>query len=249
MCAGHVRDAARFLGISWQFLGLSVQAMFGTRCASHPNFHVFLDNFLDTVCRQCPGLVGAAVGIQHDFQVLLGEQFLDMVFRPCPGRGNSGKFLGTMYRARSGRVLAVVGTQPDFQAFIGHVRDASWPWQGRSLIFRQLLEHGVHAVFGTRLGHGRDAAWFPRIFRQFLGHGVWAMSRMLSCLGCIMAKARTESIFMQFWAVSRTRCGSHVQDVAGTHLDFHVFLGNFWNTMCRQSSGRIWSAVGMQPGF
>ncbi|CAA2954921.1 Hypothetical predicted protein [Olea europaea subsp. europaea] len=35
----------------------------------------------------------------------------------------------------------------------------------------------------------------------------------------------------------------------GTHPDFQVFLSTFWNTVCRQCSGRVWAMEGMQPSF
>ncbi|CAA2988013.1 Hypothetical predicted protein [Olea europaea subsp. europaea] len=61
-------------------------------------------------------------------------------------------------------------------------------------------------------GRGMDAAWFSGISRQFLGHG-----RVLVGTG-------TQP---DFQAVSSTRCVGHVQDAAGTKLDFQAFLGVF----------------------
>ncbi|CAA2954920.1 Hypothetical predicted protein [Olea europaea subsp. europaea] len=188
-------DAVRFLGISWKFLGLSVQAMFRmphgqgrdvswprpypghvlAAVGTQPNFQAmfgthhgyvsgnfgqFLGHDVQAMSRmrqgriltfkQCPGLVGATVGMQHDFQVLLGN-FWDMVCKPCPRRGrDAARFLGilrqflghsveAMTRTRPGHdrdATATIGMQLDFQEILesfwewcaGHVRDVSWPW-------------------------------------------------------------------------------------------------------------------------
>ncbi|CAA3015607.1 Hypothetical predicted protein [Olea europaea subsp. europaea] len=52
-----------------------------------------------------------------------------------------------------------------------------------------------------------------------------------------------------FLGISRTRCAGHIQDAVRTHLDFHVILGNFFDPVCMQSSGRVGADVGMRPDF
>ncbi|CAA3000141.1 Hypothetical predicted protein [Olea europaea subsp. europaea] len=164
-------------------LARHVQDAVGT----HPDFEVFLGYFWNIVCRQCSGCVWATARMQSGFQAFLGS-FWDTVCRPCPGYYRdtswfsciSRQFLGhdeqdLECRPCSGPVMATVGTEPNFQAILGHVRDASWPRQGWSLIFRQFW-----AVSRTRCaGHvqdATDASKLSGIFRKFLEHGVQAMS-------------------------------------------------------------------------
>ncbi|CAA2938745.1 Hypothetical predicted protein [Olea europaea subsp. europaea] len=64
-----------------------------------------------------------------------------------------------------------------------------------------------------------------------------------------MATTVTEPDFQAILEVSRTWCVGHVQDAVGMHPDFQVFLGGFWNTVCRQCLGHVWVVAGMQPGF
>ncbi|CAA2954912.1 Hypothetical predicted protein [Olea europaea subsp. europaea] len=147
-----------------------------------------------------------------------------------------------------------------------------------------------------RLGRGKDVAWFSGISRQFLGHGVQAMSRMLQghiliftyfyvVSGMVGTQAMSrmhhghgnvreasglltgmQPDFQAFVVVSRTLCVGHVQDVAvmqsnfqaflgyvqnaaGTHPDFHVFLRNVIDTMYRQCSACVGATAWMQPDF
>ncbi|CAA2984918.1 Hypothetical predicted protein [Olea europaea subsp. europaea] len=151
-CAGNVRDASGpWKGcslVSRQFLGHSVQAIFGMRRAiagMQPDFSTFLGSFWDTMCKPQLRHIWALSGTQLDFQAFVGS-FLGTVCRPCPRR-----------------VLVAVGRNPNFQAFVGslwarcagHVRDASWPRLGRGQIFRHFL-----AISGTQCaGCVWDASW------------------------------------------------------------------------------------------
>ncbi|CAA2954918.1 Hypothetical predicted protein [Olea europaea subsp. europaea] len=220
----RVRDVARFSGISREFLGDGVQAMDRTLLGDGTDtarLSGIFGKFLGTEVfgTRCVGHVKDATGTHPDFQAVCGHR-VQAMFEMYPGLdwdadwllGISWQFLGlsvqAMFgtphghsrdpswpRARSGSVVAVVGTQLDFQAFVGslwawcagHVRDASWPWQGHSLIFRHFL----------------TVSW------------TW----------------------------------SYIQDAIGTHPDFHVFLGNFFDLVCKQFLGRVGAAVGMQPDF
>ncbi|CAA2955335.1 Hypothetical predicted protein [Olea europaea subsp. europaea] len=79
------------------------------------------------------------------------------------------------------------------------------------------------------------------------------------CPGRVIATTGTETDFQAFFVVSGIRCTSHLQDTTGTYpdfqdatgirSDFHVFLDNFLDTMCRQCLGRNRTAAGMQPDF
>ncbi|CAA3009668.1 Hypothetical predicted protein [Olea europaea subsp. europaea] len=148
------RDAVWFSGISRQFLGHSVQAM-SRMLGTHPDFHVFLCNILDTVYRSCQGHVRTTAGMELDFQVIPSS-----FWGWCAGHVRDASW--------PGNVRDVATMQPDFQAFLGNFLDTvCWPCQAHQ------------AMSEKRLSHGRDAAWFSGISRQFLGHGVQAMSRML----------------------------------------------------------------------
>ncbi|CAA2985520.1 Hypothetical predicted protein [Olea europaea subsp. europaea] len=77
-CAGNVQDAT---GRQPDFYDILGHVLAGA--GMQPYFQAFLGSFWVTVSkpslrciRQCSGLVEAAVGLQHDFQVLLGKQFL-----------------------------------------------------------------------------------------------------------------------------------------------------------------------------
>ncbi|CAA2954909.1 Hypothetical predicted protein [Olea europaea subsp. europaea] len=77
------RDAIKFPSISRQFLGHSVQARSTTRQGRSPIFFGISRQFLgDSV--PSPGRVLAAVGTYLDFQAFLGN-FMDSMCRPCPG--------------------------------------------------------------------------------------------------------------------------------------------------------------------
>ncbi|CAA2955326.1 Hypothetical predicted protein [Olea europaea subsp. europaea] len=111
------------------------------------------------------GCILAEVGTHPDFQPFHGN-FWDSMCRPCPGC-----------------VMATVGMEPNFQAILGNFMDTvckPCPGCGRdasrlSSIFRQFLEHDVHAMFGKRLVRKRDEAMFSSSFRDtgcrpFLGY-------------------------------------------------------------------------------
>ncbi|CAA2955343.1 Hypothetical predicted protein [Olea europaea subsp. europaea] len=200
---GCGRDATRFPGIFGQFLGHSVQATYTTRqgrnpifkhfstvsgrqCASHKwdisgwwqgrslifrhFWEVFGHGVLATsgaclIAVGTPPNFSTFVGIHPDFQAFLGN-FWDSMCKPCPGR-----------------VMATVGMEPNFQVILGSFMDTvckPCPRCGRdasrlSSIFRRFLEHDVQAMFGTRLVHDRDAAWFSGSFRDTV---------CKSCPGC-----------------------------------------------------------------
>ncbi|CAA3008312.1 Hypothetical predicted protein [Olea europaea subsp. europaea] len=127
-------------------------------------------------------------------------QFVSMVCRPYPGR-----------------ILVMVGSSPIFKHFLafsgtrcpGHVRDASWPH--------------VQAMFRVRLGHGRDAVWFPGVSRQFSG---------TLCVGHVQDTAGTHLDFHVFLdnfldTMSRQFLG-RVGAAAGMQSSFQAFLRIFW---------------------
>ncbi|CAA2955344.1 Hypothetical predicted protein [Olea europaea subsp. europaea] len=213
-------------------------AVSGTRCASHvqdaarmlPDFQVFLGSLWNTVCRQCSGRVWAVAGIQPSFRAFL-DSFWDT--------GCNLIFRQIWEVLRHG------------------VQGTSGKRLGRG-IFRQLLEPGVQAVSETRLGCGRDAAWFPGIFRQFLGHGnfwdalglLYESSDFQAFLGSFL-----DTVFKLcpgydrdvtlFSGISRQFQGHGVQAMTRTHQgyvgmqpDFQAFLGSSW-TWC---AGRVWDA-------
>ncbi|CAA2938744.1 Hypothetical predicted protein [Olea europaea subsp. europaea] len=202
--------------------------------------------------------------------------------------------------------MAKAGTERDFQAILGRDKDAARfsgisaqfmgcsvqalsgmrPGYGRDVV----CGYGVLVESETHPGRDKDIARFSDSSRQFLGHSV--PSR-----GCCRDASRLSGIFMQFLehgvqalsgtrtriqpgfqAVFRTRCAGHVQDAAGTHSDFYVFLGRvqatagtqpdfqaflggrdvalfsgisrqFVGTVCRPSLGRILAAIETQPNF
>ncbi|CAA2954913.1 Hypothetical predicted protein [Olea europaea subsp. europaea] len=102
-------------------------------------------------------------------------------------------------------------------------------------------------MFGPHLGCDRDAAWFPGISRQFRGHGVQAMSRMLK--GHIL-------IFTYFYAFSWTWCAGNVRDASGllqgcSLISKHLWaiLFSFWVTVCRSCQGRFRATAGTKLDF
>ncbi|CAA3002856.1 Hypothetical predicted protein [Olea europaea subsp. europaea] len=72
------------------------------------------------------------------------------------------------------------------------------------------------------MGHVRDASW-PR-------------------QGCSL-------ISRHFYAIFGTRCTSHVKDTLGTQPDFQVFLGSFWDMVCRPCPVRVQAMTGTWPDF
>ncbi|CAA2952721.1 UDP-D-apiose/UDP-D-xylose synthase 2 [Olea europaea subsp. europaea] len=119
------REAARFLGIYRQFLGIGVEAQSGTRHChdkTKPAFQAFLGNFW----------------------VAMFGMFLDHVrdasrFSTEPRKHDVQDMLGT--QARSQAFWAVFRTW-----YAGHIRDKSWSWQGCSLIFKLFFTVSEHYV-------------------------------------------------------------------------------------------------------
>ncbi|CAA3008313.1 Hypothetical predicted protein [Olea europaea subsp. europaea] len=225
VAAGTQPDFQTFLGSFWDTLdaswlqqghsltfryfmaifGQSVHAVSGMR----PGCGIY-GQLLGIVCSPCPGRVLSRQG-QPDFHSYIGN-FWVTVCKPCPG----------CHRDIS--LFSCISTQFSRARCAGIVLDASGP--------RQFLEHGVQAMFGMRLGHDRDAAWFPSISRQFLGHDVQAMSRLLQ--GYIL-------IFTYFYTISWTRCVGHVQDA------FEPWQGQslIFRSPC---AGHVKDALGPQQG-
>ncbi|CAA2966823.1 Hypothetical predicted protein [Olea europaea subsp. europaea] len=111
---GHGRDGACFSGISWQFLGLGVQAMSRMR-----------QGCLRTV-RPCSERVMAMAGMESDFQAILCSFGTRCAVHIQDATGTHpdfhvflGSFWSTVCKQCSGRVWAAVGMQPSFQAFLG----------------------------------------------------------------------------------------------------------------------------------
>ncbi|CAA2955338.1 Hypothetical predicted protein [Olea europaea subsp. europaea] len=189
---GHVRDAS-WPRQGWRLIFRHFFAVSRSRCAGHlqdatgtlPEFLVFFGSFWNTVCKQCSGCIWATTGMQPGFQAFLGHVRDVSGLRSCQGhvRTTAGMELDFQVIPSSfwgwcaghvrdaswpGNVRDVATMQPDFQAFLGNFLDTvCWPCQAHQ------------AMSEKRLSHGRDAAWFSGISRQFLGHGVQAMSRML----------------------------------------------------------------------
>ncbi|CAA3002862.1 Hypothetical predicted protein [Olea europaea subsp. europaea] len=247
-CAGHVRDAARFLGICKLFVGTMCRPYPGhvlVAVGTQPNFQAMFSVF-----RQCSGLFEAAVGLQLDFQVLLGEQFLGhgvqaMSWMRQGGSQNFRQFLGH-------NVQAMTRTRP------AHDRDATYflgnsgkflgtVYRARSgRVLAVLLEHGVHIVSGMRLGHGRDAAWFPGIFRQFLGHGVWAMSRPRP--GRVLATVGMQPNFQAFVGSLWAQCVGHVWDASRSWLGHRLIFRHFFAIFGTMCAGHVWDASWPRQG-
>ncbi|CAA2986365.1 Hypothetical predicted protein [Olea europaea subsp. europaea] len=135
------------------------------------------------------GHVVAKVGTELDFKAILGS-FMDTVCKPCPGYGkDTSRLPGIFRKFLELDVQAMFGMRlvhdKDATWFLGsfrdtmcQIRDKSWPWKGRSLIFRHfstVFGHHVQAMSGTHPGHDRDVTSFSGISRQFLAHGVQAM--------------------------------------------------------------------------
>ncbi|CAA3016151.1 Hypothetical predicted protein [Olea europaea subsp. europaea] len=129
---------------------------------------------------------------------------------------------------------------------------------------RQFLGPGLHSMFGTRLGHGRDAARFLGIFGQFLG------TLCQRCLGYVLGTTGMQPDFQaflrsfwdivcrpypgrrtqpDFFDISRKLLGHGEQDMSRTQLDFQAFLYSFWDTMCKPCSGCVHATASMQPDF
>ncbi|CAA2954923.1 Hypothetical predicted protein [Olea europaea subsp. europaea] len=226
---GMQPDFRIFLGHLQVVIGAYFLAVFGTRCACNFRDASGRRQGCNLVFRSCPGCVMTTTGMEPDF-------------RQCPGR-----------------IVAGAGIQPDFQAFLGsfwdtctgHVRDASWPGQGWSLIFRQfraVFGPDVPAIFGTP--PGQDS-----VCRSSLGR-VMATARMQPDLQCV-GNVRDASGLLQgcnlisrhLWVVSGIRCAGHAQDVAGMQPDFQAFQGGFWDMVCRPRPGCIRATAGSQPDF
>ncbi|CAA2984551.1 Hypothetical predicted protein [Olea europaea subsp. europaea] len=83
--------------------------------------------------------------------------------------------------------------------FLGHGVQAMFGMRrGHSLILRHFWEisvhdvqgmsgYGVKALFWSHPSRGKAVAYFPGFYRQFLGHGVHAMSMTRSYLGYVLA--------------------------------------------------------------
>ncbi|CAA2985523.1 Hypothetical predicted protein [Olea europaea subsp. europaea] len=164
--------------------------------------------------------------------------------------------------------------QPNFQVVsrtqcAGHVWDASGPWQGRSLIFKHFWEvsghgvqgmsrHGVQALFGSHPGHGRVIAYFPGFFRQFLGHGVQAMSMTRSYLGYVLATIGTQVMSgthpgygrdaAKFSGIFGQFMGHGEHDMSKMQPDFQSFLvsGQGVQAMFGKSPGRVLPGISRQ---
>ncbi|CAA2938743.1 Hypothetical predicted protein [Olea europaea subsp. europaea] len=200
-----------------------------------PDFHVFLGDFWEAICRPCSGRVWATVGMQLDFQAFLGH--VQDASWPRQGRNLifsiSRQFVGTVYKQCLGRFPATLGMQADFKPNKGssvyrlcqgrrHVPKHSGQFLGHSVqaLFRTSHGHAtaqpdfqafigsswVTAMSGTRPDCDRNATKFLGISKQFLEHSVQAMSR---------AQQGRSLIFMYFSVVSGKRCTGHVQDASG----------------------------------
>ncbi|CAA3000148.1 Hypothetical predicted protein [Olea europaea subsp. europaea] len=251
-CAGHVRDAGTFLGISRQFLGQGVHAMSGTQACfraflgrgahattrTWADFQAFLGSLWHMECwplrgrRTFSGRVQATGRTQPDFQAFLGI---------------SGQFLSTVYRTYPGGIQALVmsGTCP------GHDRDACRFSSTR----RQC---GVPAMSETHFyGHSvQDMSTMQPEFQAFLGK---------LCSGHVLVAARMQPDFQAFLGYGHvqdaswlrqgrssifrhtkvTRCADHVRDVGM----FPGILGSFWDMVCRPCSRRVLVVAGKQPDF
>ncbi|CAA3002859.1 Hypothetical predicted protein [Olea europaea subsp. europaea] len=244
-CAGHVQDGLgrslifrhfwdsvskaetefdfqAIIGTFRQFLEHDVQAMSGMRLVRDRDAAWFSGSFRDTVCRPFQD----AVGTNPDFHIFL-----------C-------SFLDTMCRQCSRLVWAVA-------LFPGNVRDTSRPHQEHKKIFNQMKE--VRCT-----GHARHPGTIPGILGSF-----WdTMCRLNSRQ--VRATTRMQpdfQAFLGFWAWCAVMSGTHpgttrtvlgFQVILGVfghvaqamfeirpdhdrnELDFHAFLGNFWDMMCRQ---------------
>ncbi|CAA2984912.1 Hypothetical predicted protein [Olea europaea subsp. europaea] len=206
-CARQVQDAA---GTHPDF-----EAISGTRCVghvhdtagTHPDFHVFLGNFLDTVSRQFSGRVGAAAGMQSNFQDVAGTHLEFQVFL--------GSFWNMVCMQCLGCIWAVAVSRT---WCTGHDGDASGPRQGRSLIFRLFWEvfgHGLQATSGILRGQAP------------LGHGVQAMSRTRPRYGHV----QDASWSWQGYNLIFRPCPGCVLIAVGTQPDFQALLGSFWGTV------------------
>ncbi|CAA2955399.1 Hypothetical predicted protein [Olea europaea subsp. europaea] len=190
-CAGHVENAAASV----------------TRCAGHvqnaagtlPNFQVFLGSFWDAVYRSCPGRVQAMAGTQLDFQVMKCRLFsghvqtmtgtepdFQVIFGTRPDHGISRQFVGTVCWSSPGRIPTVTKTQLDFLRFLGNFWDTVCRPCLKRIMAKAGTERDFHAILGSywdtlcrpSRGYGRGACRLSGIFRQFLEHGVQAMSGM-----------------------------------------------------------------------
>ncbi|CAA2955350.1 Hypothetical predicted protein [Olea europaea subsp. europaea] len=100
-------------------------------------------------------------------------------------------------------------------------------------------------MFGTRLGRGSDVARFLGISRQFLGHGVQALSRMLQRPGCVLASVGMQPDFKAFVGSLWARCAGHVRDGLGRSLIFR----HFWDSVYKRCPGLVMGKVETEFDF
>ncbi|CAA2984915.1 Hypothetical predicted protein [Olea europaea subsp. europaea] len=166
---GHGKDKARFSGNFVQFLGYGVQSISRMRQGHILTFRKFL------------GCIGAVVGMQPNFQALLGNFWDTVALGATLGCSlifrHSWDFLGMVCMLCPGRVLAAIGMQPNFQAFVGSLwaRPCSrcvMAKVGTEPDFQAILGSFVDTVCRLHPGCSKDASRLSSIFGQFLEHDV-----------------------------------------------------------------------------
>ncbi|CAA3011495.1 Hypothetical predicted protein [Olea europaea subsp. europaea] len=254
------RDAARFSGIYWQFMGPDVQAMSGTH-HGHGILRQFLEHGVqamfemhlgrDRDATRFPGIsrprsrcILATVGMHPDFQAFVGS-----LWTRCAGHVQDASYprqFCTVFRTRCAvHIQDATGTHPDFQAAVGMQPS-----------FQAFLgDFWDRAIFRMRWGCCRDAARFPGTFRPRPGRVLAAIgmqpnfqafvgSLWTRCAGHVwdtsMPRLGCRLIFRHFMEISRTRCAGHVRDASWP---------SFLDTVCKKYLGLVWVTKKMQPNF
>ncbi|CAA2955330.1 Hypothetical predicted protein [Olea europaea subsp. europaea] len=237
--------------------------IFGTRCAGQirdkswprKGRSLIFNHFLTIFRHSVQAMFGTHPGRDRNVTSFLS------IFRQFLGHGVQAMFRTHLSHDRDGA------------RFSGHVRDSSVSRQGYNLISMHFYAvsrarcagHVLAAFVGTmfRPCPGRvlaEVGTHPD-FQAFLDNFWDSMCR--PCSGRVMAtavsgtrcagSARDASGLWQgcslvskhFLVVFETRRVGYVQDAAGTHPDFYIFLGNFFNTVCKEFSRCVRAAARM----
>ncbi|CAA3008303.1 Hypothetical predicted protein [Olea europaea subsp. europaea] len=235
------RDAARFLGIYWQFMGPDVQAMSETY-HGHGILRKFLEHGVQAmfemhlgrdrnatrfpgISRPCSGRVMAMAGTESDFQAILcsfgtrcAVYIQDAIGTHPDFQVFLGSFWSTVCNQCSGRFWAAVGMQPSFQAFLGSLWDMAifrmhWGYCRDAARFRGSFRQFLETVCRPCPGYDKDAARFSGIFRLHPG-------RVLATIGM-------QPNFQAFVGILWARCAGHVPDASMPRLGYHLIFRHF----------------------
>ncbi|CAA2998208.1 Hypothetical predicted protein [Olea europaea subsp. europaea] len=164
--------------LSWKILGFGVQAMSGTP-HGHDSDEAYFQAIREVSRTRCACHVQDAVGMHPDFQGFsqIFRHFKVASWTRCAGPVEDaagtqpdfltfiGNFLEHCVQAMTGTCPAIAGMQPDFLAFLGSFWALCAGHVDSEPNFQVILGNFWDtAMSRSRLGRGRDVAWFPGSF-------------------------------------------------------------------------------------